>query len=73
MYKRMLRSVLVATLSAGLVLGVVGSLDLGWHPPKVKSSVTAAPSDLGWNMASEGDSAAPPDLGWYTASEGGAA
>lgn len=54
MYKRMLRSVLVTSLSAGLVLGTVSALDLGWiNKPTVAESAgsaSVAPPDLGWDM-----------------------
>lgn len=55
MFKRMLRSVLVTTFSAGLALGVLGTLDLGWHSePSNTSSVSAPTTDLGWNVAPAG-------------------
>ncbi|MEI5098720.1 hypothetical protein RB200_08710 [Streptomyces sp. PmtG] len=51
---------LVTTLSAGLVLGAVGTLDLGWHQPKVQDSAESAAAE-------------PPDLGWIVAPKGGEA
>lgn len=55
MFKRMLRSVLVTTFSAGLALGALGTLDLGWHSePASTSSVSAPSTDLGWHVAPAG-------------------
>ncbi|GHC72256.1 hypothetical protein GCM10010349_49090 [Streptomyces flavofungini] len=62
MYQRMLRSVLVTTLSAGVVLGAVSTLDLGWNTPAQSAPAEAASV-----------SAAPPDLGWIVAPSGGEA
>lgn len=58
MFKRMLRSVLVTTFSAGLAMGAMGALDLGWHSqPANSSSVSAPPTDLGWHVGPAGASA----------------
>jgi hypothetical protein len=57
MFKRMLRSVLVTTFSAGLLLGAVSTLDLGWQSTPASTSASA-------------DSAAPPDLGWTVGPKG---
>jgi hypothetical protein len=55
MFKRMLRSVLVTTFSAGLALGVLGTLDLGWQgAPSSTSPLSASSTDLGWNVAPGG-------------------
>lgn len=62
MYQRMLRSVLVTTLSAGVVLGAVSTLDLGWNAP-----AKSAPAET------TSASVAPPDLGWIVAPSGGEA
>ncbi|MYQ81349.1 hypothetical protein GTW64_30025 [Streptomyces sp. SID4923] len=52
MRSRKLRSVLAVAFSAGLVLGVFGTLDLAWDGTAAKSTgaVSAAPApDLAWD------------------------
>ncbi|MEV0253163.1 hypothetical protein AB0H82_02640 [Streptomyces sp. NPDC050732] len=53
----MLRSALVATFSAGLVLGSVTALDLGWQstPTSTTTNAVSAPlPDLGWTIGPKG-------------------
>lgn len=58
MFKRMLRSVLVATFSAGLALGAVSTCDLVWgSAPAKATSVSALPGDLVWGVAPAGGGA----------------
>lgn len=55
MFKRMLRSVLVTTFSAGLALGGVTILDLSWNSQPADVSTVAVPkSDLSWNVLPKG-------------------
>ncbi|ATL29259.1 hypothetical protein KY5_4241 [Streptomyces formicae] len=57
MFKRMLRSVLVTTFSAGLVMGAVSALDLSWSVQQesaATSSVAAPPPDLSWSSLPKG-------------------
>ncbi|WP_447038371.1 hypothetical protein [Streptomyces sp. DSM 118878] len=55
MFKRMLRSVLVTTFSAGLALGGVTILDLSWNSQPADVATVAAPgSDLSWNVLPKG-------------------
>ncbi|MFJ2771366.1 hypothetical protein [Streptomyces sp. NPDC087300] len=53
----MLRSVLVTTFSAGLVMGAVSALDLSWSVQQesaATSSVAAPPPDLSWSSLPKG-------------------
>ncbi|MEV6113624.1 hypothetical protein AB0L59_14180 [Streptomyces sp. NPDC052109] len=53
MCKRMLRSVLAVAFSAGLVFGMVSTLDLGWDSTKSVNQAKSA-QDLGWDIVRAG-------------------
>ncbi|MEU5578611.1 MULTISPECIES: hypothetical protein [Streptomyces] len=46
---------LVTTFSAGLILGTVSALDLGWQTQPARTNTLASPPpDLGWTIAPKG-------------------